>query len=292
MSPRRLLLILAFGGAAAVGWCVSHAKNLLRDSNDPRTIEANISVAADCAWCRTFRICLFLSLAIVLPHETGAEKLAMEAIAARLRSIDTKVDHIDNGVTHIESEMGNVKQETSTDPRKELANRGVMDVAPAPTQTQLRTAEEIAQTISKVLSKSGVVHPETAVMSAARIAGTFLFRDFKFATENIAPGTTVLSDNANNAAPLVFNTLAATLRVLGVATDPKKRTHFPGLGHQLSVTDTQKLLEAPLRATAAKFDLNSREAAQSCAIAAGRLIQINASSLDPSIGSPWHHMDS
>jgi hypothetical protein len=29
-------------------------------------------------------------------------------------------------VTHIESEMGNVKQETSTDPRKELANRGVL----------------------------------------------------------------------------------------------------------------------------------------------------------------------
>jgi hypothetical protein len=164
-----------------------------------------------------------------------------------------------------------------------------LDVAPVPTQTQLRAAEEIVQTISNVLSKSGVVHPETAVMSAARIAGTFLFRDFKFPTENIVPGTTVLSDNANNVAPLVFNTLAATLQVLGVSTDPKKRSHFPGLGHpthasKLSVTDTQKLLEAPLRATAARFNLNSREAAQSCAIAAGRLIQINAPSLDPNTG--------
>ena len=140
-----------------------------------------------------------------------------------------------------------------------------MEVAPVPTRKQLRAAEEIVQTISKVLSKSGVVHSETAVMSAARIAGTFLFRDFKFPTENIVPGTIVLSDNANNATPLVFNTLATTLQVLGVSTDPKKRSHFPGLGHpthapKLSVTDTQKLLEAPLRATAARFDLNSREA--------------------------------
>jgi hypothetical protein len=126
VSPRRLLAGLAFGVVATVGWCVSHAKNLLRDSNDPRTNEAKISVAADCAWCRAFRICVFLSLAVVLLHETGAEKLAMEAIAARLASMDITLGHIDSGVTHIESEMGNVKQETSTDPRKELANRGVL----------------------------------------------------------------------------------------------------------------------------------------------------------------------
>jgi hypothetical protein len=126
VSPRWLLLVLAVGVAAALVWCVPHAKYLLRDSSDPRTKGAKISVAADCGWCRAFRICLFLFLAIALFHQTGAEKLAMEAIAARLRSIDTTVGHIDKGVTHIESEMGNVKQETSTDPRKELANRGVL----------------------------------------------------------------------------------------------------------------------------------------------------------------------
>jgi hypothetical protein len=41
-----------------------------------------------------------------------------------------------------------------------------MDAAPVPTQTHLRAAEEILRAISKVLSISGVVHPEIAVMSA------------------------------------------------------------------------------------------------------------------------------
>jgi len=125
VSPQRLLAGLGLCLVVVVP-CLRTVNKVLGDSNDPRTKGAKISGAADCAWCRAFRICLFLFLAIVLLRGTGGEKLASGAIAARLRSMDIELGHIDSGVTHIESEMGNVKQETSTDPHKELANRGVL----------------------------------------------------------------------------------------------------------------------------------------------------------------------
>jgi len=155
----------------------------------------------------------------------------------------------------------------------------------APTQAQLKAADSIAETISRSLSD---VHAETAVASAARLAGTFLFRDFNFPTKDIAPGTAVLSDKANDAAPLLFNTLAVSLQVFGVKTDPQKRARFPGTqsrhASRLSVTETQTRLEPLIRKTAASFGLSTQEAAQSCAIAAGRLIRDHAATLDANIG--------
>jgi hypothetical protein len=160
-----------------------------------------------------------------------------------------------------------------------------VDAASNPTQAQLKAADAIAEAISKGLID---VHPETAVASAARLAGTFLFRDFNFPAKDIAPGTAVLSDKANEAAPLLFSTLAAALQAFGVPTDPKKRSNFPGTlsshASRLSVTETQNRLEPPIRKVAASFALNSRETAQSCAIAAGRLIHAHAAALDPNIG--------
>jgi len=158
---------------------------------------------------------------------------------------------------------------------------------PSVTATQLKVADAITGTITRILGEAGGAHAETAVASAARLAGTFLFRDFKFPARNIAPGSAVLSDAANEAAPLLFVTLEATLRALGVFTDPKKRSNFELAGHtsRLSVTDTQRLLESSIRTVIAGFELSSREAAQSCAIAAGRLIQLHASTLDPSVGA-------
>ena len=156
-----------------------------------------------------------------------------------------------------------------------------MNSVSAPTQDQLKAADSIAETISRSLSE---LHAETAVSSAARLAGTFLFREFNFPAKNIAPGTTVLSDKANEAAPLLFNTLAVTLQVFGVKTDPKKRAHFPGTqsshASRLSVTETQIRCELPIRKVTARFRLSSQEAAQSCAIAAGRLIHDQAIIVD------------
>jgi hypothetical protein len=164
-----------------------------------------------------------------------------------------------------------------------------MNVAPIPTQVELKAADAVAQAITERLSELKVVHAETAVASAARIAGTFLFRDFKFPAGNIAPGTAVLSDKANEAAPLLFDALLATLQVLGVSTDAKKRQNFPGSKHprhapRLSVIETQSQIEPQIRNLAASFALNSREAALSCAIATGCLIHTFASVLDPNVG--------
>ena len=59
------------------------------------------------------------------------------------------------------------------------------------TAAQLTAANAITETIAKILSEAGGAHAETTVASAARLAGTFLFRDFKCPVKNIAPGTAV-----------------------------------------------------------------------------------------------------
>jgi len=46
--------------------CLRTVNKVLGVTNDPRTKGAKISGAADCAWCRTFRICLFLFLAVLV----------------------------------------------------------------------------------------------------------------------------------------------------------------------------------------------------------------------------------
>ena len=65
VSPHRLLAGLGLCLVVVVP-CLRIVNKVLGDSNDPRTKGAKISGAADCAWCRAFRICLFLFLAIVL----------------------------------------------------------------------------------------------------------------------------------------------------------------------------------------------------------------------------------
>jgi hypothetical protein len=161
-----------------------------------------------------------------------------------------------------------------------------MNANAQPTPHQLKAADDIVATIVQVLDDGGRVHAETAIASAARIAGTFLFRDFKFSIENISPGTAVFSDASNDAAPLLFNTLDAALRAFGVVTDPQKRINVQAEQKRshLSVTETQVRLEAPIRAIAARFKLSAQEAAHSCSIAAGSLIRSTAEVLDPNIG--------
>jgi hypothetical protein len=155
-----------------------------------------------------------------------------------------------------------------------------------PTEAQLQAAGETVDAIIASLQDTGGVHAETAVSAAARMAGTFLFRSFNFSQLDAEPGTAVLSEEANVQGPLLIQTLGAGLNVFGVALDSSEmKSGFPEENNpQLSVTATQELLEARLRAIASGHGLTGPQAAHACALAAAKLIEMTSGVLDPHVG--------
>jgi hypothetical protein len=125
IHPHWLLFVLGLGLVG--GWpCRSRVGRVLSDFKDDRTQEAKIDSGVQCLACAVFRFCLFFCLAVLVLTNTSAGQLSTEAIAERLRSMNSKLEDISNGVANVDSKLDRVKQETSNDPRKELANRGVL----------------------------------------------------------------------------------------------------------------------------------------------------------------------
>lgn len=147
-------------------------------------------------------------------------------------------------------------------------------------------ADEIINVIIESLRSDNGVHSETAISSAARLAGTFLFRSFEFPYIDAQPGSPVLSEEANEHGPLLLQTLGAALNVLNVGLDGGRLSPNIPEDHEphLSVTDAQQLMETPLRAVTEKHKLTDQQAAHACAIAAARLIQMCTAVLDPHVG--------
>jgi len=157
----------------------------------------------------------------------------------------------------------------------------------APTEAQWQAAEKISQLIIAALTTDRGIHAETAVASAARLAGSFLFRSFGLKTGGVKPGTPVLSDAANEYGPLLIQTFGTALVRLGVSVDqsaisePIPPDHAP----QLSILQTAAALEAPATTLAERFQLDKHGTAHACALAAAILIQKAQSVLDPDIGA-------
>ncbi len=153
-----------------------------------------------------------------------------------------------------------------------------------PTKSQLAAADEMVDAVIKSLRSDRGVHAETAIASAARMAGTFLFRSFNFLNIDAAPGSAVFSDAANDYGPLLIDTLGSGLVTLGLAkpsTDMAiPEEHKP----HTTVLETQSLIEAPLHEIALTHNLTLEQAAHSCALVAARLIQMSAQVLEPQIG--------
>jgi len=156
-----------------------------------------------------------------------------------------------------------------------------------PTDAQLRAAERIADLIIAALTTERGVHAETAIASAARLGGTFLFRSLGLPTGSVKPGTPVLSDAANVQGPLLVQTFGTGLARLGVTVDQSaisKPIPADNTPH-LSVLETQAALEAPVITIADSHRLDRQAAAHACALAAAILIQKSRSVLDPGIGA-------
>lgn len=81
-------------------------------------------------------------------------------------------------------------------------------------QDIVAAAEFFAKVAKSLLTTDGRLHAETLVLSVARMSGSLMYRSFGH-DRSIAPGTTVLSDQANLQGPRLMQLMLATLRQLG-----------------------------------------------------------------------------
>lgn len=155
----------------------------------------------------------------------------------------------------------------------------------APTQAQVDASRVMAEAILAALTNERGVHADTAVVCAARIAGTFLFRSFDLPVRDAKPGTPVLSEAANEHGPLLIQTLGAVLARANITIDSTKASDPIPEEHQphLSLAQTQTVMEPALRRIAEKHGLSNEQAAHACAIATGALIQKASGALDPTL---------
>jgi hypothetical protein len=155
---------------------------------------------------------------------------------------------------------------------------------PASIDVQLQASRPIADAIIRALTNERGVHAETAVVAAARMAGTLLFRTFGLPARNIEPGTPVFSDVANERGPVLVEVLQAGLSGMGVdASGPVSSEQVGEHPPQLALLEMQHAIEPAVTAIAASHGLEGESAARACALATAVLIDRTKSVLAPSI---------
>jgi len=159
------------------------------------------------------------------------------------------------------------------------------DSASSSIDAQLKASKVIADAIIESLTTERGVHAETAVAAAARMAGTFMFRSFGLPTANIAPGSPVFSDIANERGPALVEVMKAGLKGLGIEMEDVQVDMQGSAEHQpqLTLLETQQALEPKLTQIAASHGLAGETAARSCALATATLIYQTRSVLQPAV---------
>jgi|SRR5215510_3271759 len=153
-------------------------------------------------------------------------------------------------------------------------------------EKQFAAAREFYAVIVDKLTNEKGVHANTAIAAAARMSGTFLLRSFNLQLENLEPGAAILSDAANERGPFLVDLMSGVLQQMNVAIDPARAAAAQGQGDspQLSVIETQALVETDLSRIKDKYQLNYEQAAHAAAIATALLVQKCSDVVDPHIG--------
>ncbi len=150
---------------------------------------------------------------------------------------------------------------------------------------QFKASKLIASCIINDLATERGPHAETCVTAAAWMGGTFLFRTFGLPTANMAVGSPVFSDIANERGPVLVEVMKLGLAGLGLEIDERTIGSGPDAQHAplFSIIETQQKLDAKLSDITAAHGLVGDEAARACALAAAHLIYQTRTVLDPKI---------
>jgi len=155
------------------------------------------------------------------------------------------------------------------------------------TKEQNQAAGDFVELIASRLGSGRAIHPETAIAASARISGSLLLRSFGFDLEATAPGTVLLSKEANDKVPTLVNLLGAFLANNQVALDSAKlgdASAQRGAEPNLSAQQSLELLQADALQIAARHSLSLQQAAEAAALATGFIVKECAASIGGEIG--------
>jgi hypothetical protein len=126
------------------------------------------------------------------------------------------------------------------------------------------------------------IEPETVVGATARMAGTMLFRSFTPPGGRIDPGAVVVSDEANTRGPKLMELMFATLRHAGhdITEQSLDDRDATADAVQLSLAETQALLDPAVRAYCESAGITLEEAAHALAITTGLFVHDCRTMLD------------
>ena len=140
-------------------------------------------------------------------------------------------------------------------------------------EQQHKAADEIVELIVTELGKNRAVHPPTAIISCARIAGSFLFRSFNFSLKDAAPGNPVLSEQANEKGPDLINIMGWMLHSLGIDIDGNKVNESSMAESDLKFLDSLNLLQNKAAQIMNQNKLDFEQMAYCCAMATAFIVK-------------------
>lgn len=145
---------------------------------------------------------------------------------------------------------------------------------PAPLEQDIVAAADFfAKSARALLTTDGRLHAESLVLSVARMAGSLMYRSFGH-DRSIAPGTAVLSEQANIHGPQLTQLMLSTLNQLGDAVNERTMNlAFASPAHSpLSFRDSLERLAPFFLKYCETAPLGFRPAAAGAAVAAGVLV--------------------
>jgi hypothetical protein len=134
--------------------------------------------------------------------------------------------------------------------------------------------------------ESRAVHSETAIASAARMAGTMLFRSFGLDTSKMPVGAVVLSEQANEQGPMLLNIVIMMMQQYGLQADKEQLADVGNRGEapKLDVVQTQELFDGDLGRIRDQYGLSQEDGACACALATAWLIKECAPKIGLEVG--------
>lgn len=151
-------------------------------------------------------------------------------------------------------------------------------------ENQNNVAGLIVDLISSRLGADQGVHPETAIASSSRLAGSLLLRSFEFNLEEHEAGQVLLSEEANEKGPQLINILGSMLTNFNVPLDKSKIGTEKGEDSTLSYLETMDIFQKEALSILERNQLDFEKGAQAIAMATAFIVKECSNNIGAEVG--------
>lgn len=155
------------------------------------------------------------------------------------------------------------------------------------TEAQHQFVGELVDLVARLSGEEREIHPETAIASAARLAGSFMFRSFDLELASVEPGTLILSKEADEKAPHLVEIMTAALKMFddSLETDKLGGQHrMMGEEPKLEISQSLKALQYDAMLKAQTHGLDPIQAAEAAAIATAYVVKECVGNIGTDVG--------